>query len=170
MTDIFDNKLTDNEARELTARFFDGATTLAEEERLYVYYAMGPVAPILAPYRELMLWMAEGCQGERPVVRPAKPRYGLPRWCGVAAIAALVAFAGGRAIVQNNALNTTRSVYAGSYLVRDGVRITDLPTVLASFSETQSMTSQLIEAQLNIIDELEAIDSISEAQFDAYFD
>ena len=117
--------------RTLTERFFDGETTLAEEQELYRYYSQpASVLPAdLAPYRELFLDLA----AVGAATKPASPR----RWrtWAAAAVALLIA-AGGTALWLGN-----RSSDYVAYIY--GERTTDRAVVMAEMQKT--MTAMTID-------------------------
>lgn len=57
--------MNDNKAIQLTDRFFNGKTTLSEEQELYAYFLSGKVCPQLMPLRQMFLDMSQ-LQGIEP--------------------------------------------------------------------------------------------------------
>ena len=137
-----------NNIDELLQRFFDGATTCAEEKALQEYFTSGEQLPDrYKPYREMFGWYASGMDESR-LPRPAavqvvteqsgisassadrevpSHRWNkrmLVRWVSVAAAIVLAVGFGWNRLTQNIAQPEQPSIYAGSYIVRDGKKIT----------------------------------------------
>ena len=86
--------MNDNKAIQLTDKFFNGETTLGEEQELYAYFLSGKVCPKLAPLRQMFLDMSQ-LQGHEPS-RKAKVMSinRRKRWRHVAIAATVAAIAG----------------------------------------------------------------------------
>ena len=129
--------------RTLTERFFDGETTLSEEQELYRYYSQPPSAlpDDLAPYRELFLDLA----AVGAATKPASPR----RWrtWAAAAVALLIA-AGGTALWLGN-----RSSDYVAYIY--GERTTDRAVVMAEMQKT--MTAMATDGSDSVEEQLKSM-------------
>ena len=129
--------------RTLTERFFEGDTTLAEEQELYRYYSQPPSAlpDDLAPYRELFLDLA----AVGAATKPASPR----RWrtWAAAAVALLIA-AGGTALWLGN-----RSSDYVAYIY--GERTTDRAVVMAEMQKT--MTAMATDGSDSVEEQLKSM-------------
>ena len=129
--------------RTLTERFFEGETTLAEEQQLYRYYSQPPSAlpDDLAPYRELFLDLA----AVGAATKPASPR----RWrtWAAAAVALLIA-AGGTALWLGN-----RSSDYVAYIY--GERTTDRTVVMAEMQKT--MTAMATDGSDSVEEQLKSM-------------
>jgi hypothetical protein len=113
----------------LLARFFDGATTLAEERELQAFFSSENVPEEWARYREMFAWYGTGLSEGKPVLRPRKRRLGL--WGSVAA--AIV----GVVLLLRPGTNGKPQTYVESYIIRDGVMITDPAIVNAALEESR---------------------------------
>lgn len=86
--------MNDKKAIQLTDRFFNGETTLGEEQELYAYFQSGKVCPKLMPLRQMFLDMSK-LQGQEP---PQEARVvsitGWRRWRRVAIAAVVMATIG----------------------------------------------------------------------------
>lgn len=86
--------MNDKKAIQLTDKFFNGETTLGEEQELYAYFLSSRVCPKLMPLRQMFLDMSQ-LQGQEP---PQKARMvsikGWRHWQRVAIAAAVAAIAG----------------------------------------------------------------------------
>lgn len=69
--------MDDRQAQALMEKFLNGATTIAEEQQLYRYFAAGDVAPVLQQYRPMMQWYrslsADTVTAGKPVQRRRSP-------------------------------------------------------------------------------------------------
>lgn len=118
---------------DLLERFFDGQTSNEEEQELYGFFAGPDVPEHLAPYKPVFDYFETGIVQELAAPDKEKvsfaSRFSLKRWGWVVAGAAaslllfLVYSSGSR---QPAAFNP----YEGSYIVRNGVRITNMETIL----------------------------------------
>ena len=134
--------------RTLTDRFFDGTTTLEEEQELYDYYRREQALPAdLAQLRQLFLDFAAVQFGDEQAlnVNVNKPRRWL-RWA-VAACAALL-IAAGTAVWLNNGRQGEEECVAYIY----GERTTDRDVVLCEMQKTMTVVtcdgSDVVEEQL----------------------
>ena len=137
--------------RTLTDRFFDGTTTLEEEQELYDYYRREQALPAdLAQLRQLFLDFAAVLFGDEQAlnVNVNKPRRWL-RWA-VAACAALL-IAAGTAVWLNNGRQGEEECVAYIY----GKRTTDRDVVLSEMQKTMAVVtddgSDEVEEQLKMM-------------------
>lgn len=116
-----------NDIRILIGRFLDGETSLAEEKRLYEYFSAGEVADGLECYAPMFGWYSS--LGPKPVDKKVKSAgFRIYRhWCAAAAMLALI-FTFGLFTRQYTYCHKYEA-YKGSYIVRDGKKITDLRVV-----------------------------------------
>ena len=122
--------LDKNNLEEMLRKFFDGETICAEEKMLEHYFCSGgDVPPQYECYRDMFGWYASGMdESALPVAQPAvvetttrrRPRI-LLWWGSIAATIAVVIGLGWHHRVNQL---TGPSLYAGSYVVRDGRMIT----------------------------------------------
>ena len=165
-----------SEIQQLIDRFFEGETTLEEEQELYLFFANHAKLPDeLEAYRNVMdgfgaLACTSGEQIAEPLptaqpVQPAHKRH--PRRAIiirlVSAIAAMVVlYIGYSALLHlQEERNLTRN-YAGSYVIIGGQRIDDLsrikPQIESALSQAKnieqglSKTSTVEQAEKNILD------------------
>lgn len=137
--------------RTLTDRFFDGTTTLEEEQELYDYYRREQALPAdLAQLRQLFLDFAAVQFGDEQAlnVNVNKPRRWL-RWA-VAACAALL-IAAGTAVWLNYGRQGDEECVAYIY----GERTTDRDVVLGEMQKTMAAVaadgSDEVEEQLKMM-------------------
>ena len=135
--------------RTLTNRFFDGMTTLEEEQELYDYYRREQALPAdLAQQRQLFLDFAAVRFADEQAVNVSKPRRWL-RWA-VAACAALL-IAAGAAVWLNSGRQGDDECVAYIY----GERTTDCDVVLGEMQKTMAAVaadgSDEVEEQLKMM-------------------
>ena len=136
--------------RTLTDRFFDGTTTLEEEQELYDYYRREQALPAdLAQLRQLFLdFAAVQFSDEQAEQQAPIPRRWL-RWA-VAACAALL-IAAGTAVWLNNGRQGEEECVAYIY----GERTTDRDVVLGEMQKTMAAVtddgSDEVEEQLKMM-------------------
>lgn len=125
--------ISDAEARRLMEKFDAATASLAEERSLYEYFRRSQLPPDLAPLRGLMAWYEGGCAGEPCHIAPATSRRRRPIWsrAWMSAASAAVLIALGitllhlRAPAPESDTDSFAATYGGSYVIRDGVKITD---------------------------------------------
>lgn len=141
--------LADDDARRLLERFDAGLTSVDEERDLYAYFRRKTLPPDLEPLRGLMAWYEGGCIGEpaqpAPVAEPShrrKRRFGL---LGAAASAALLIGIGITAITlgHEDSDDSFATLYAGSYVIRDGKKITDPDLIRDEILRTEALADSL---------------------------
>ena len=161
MIRIFRHKqptISHDEARRLIARFFDGETTLSEEQDIYQYFAKGEVHPSLQQYGEMFGWYANNLQ-------PAATKRRSWRWTNIAA-AALIAGVIGTVAVKYithpvDSQNELAEMYAGSYIIRNGKKITDINKVLHEAIKQEKYADQLLARCNKASDEMANVEMIS---------
>lgn len=86
--------MNETKARQLVDRYFEGATTLGEEQELYAYFTSDRVSDELLPLKQMFLDMCQlqGCE-PKPKAQVVSLK-GRSRWRRVAIAAAVVATAG----------------------------------------------------------------------------
>ena len=133
--------------RTLIDRFFDGATTLAEERELYAYFRQDADAlpEDLVPLREMFLDLAAVPYEDVTAIRP-KPTVAR-RWYPWAAAVALLLVVGATVLFTHNR-QTDEECVAIVY----GERTTDRAVVLTEMEKTMAAVSadgsDVVEAQL----------------------
>ena len=135
--------------RTLTDRFFDGTTTLEEEQELYDYYRREqPLPADLAQQRQLFLDFAAVRFADEQAVNVNKPRR-WHRWA-IAACAALL-IAAGAAVWLNSGQQGDDECVAYIY----GERTTDRDVVLGEMQKTMAAMaadgSDEVEEQLKMM-------------------
>lgn len=177
MTDTFDKSTIGR----LIDRFMAGETSLEEEKLLYGYFARTDVPTEFEPYREMFRWYADlgetDCDStssasemqaaDKPQSRCGKIFAGFRPW-HIAGIAAMIAVVICTMFFFRP--STTIDIpeeylcYKGSYIIRDGKKITDLNIVVPEIIRTQ----QIVEESLHCSDDyfIDADDAFINAAFD----
>jgi len=118
-------------------RFLEGRTTCSEEQELYARFAVGDVPRSLRRYKEMFAWYAGG-MNEDELPAPCQPR-GAARWKYVVA-AACVCAAFGLGVYGFAKYQERQELYAryeGSFLIRNGKKITDLDKILPELQRVE---------------------------------
>ncbi len=148
------NTIGHEEARRLIEKFFDGATSNAEEAQLHEYFAHGDIAEDMLPYAGMMGWFADLDASGRREPRAKTSVISVKRiWrrsalIGLAAAAAigLVVTTGIGRLGIGSATEYDQELlemYEGSYMVRDGKKVTDLKKVLPTILEIERCAAKM---------------------------
>lgn len=149
----------------LIERFLDGATTLSEEQELYAYFSGNNVPEHLNKYKELFVWFDSGMAQEiteTPVeiLTELRPKRTFRLWGTVASIAAAITLF---VLIYPHIAEPEFDPFEGSYIVRDGVKITDRALIQAELESTLL----LVETQENEVNKM-LLESHSEELKDQY--
>lgn len=146
-----------NTIAELLTRFFDGETTCAEERALEKFFTSDtPLPPELESYREMFCWYASGMDiNTLPSGKPestatittvtklasnrqeaARNRHRLIWWSSAAAMVVLTIGLTWQHKAGQLTPTEASSMYAGSYIVRDGHKITGDAEILGVVQAT----------------------------------
>ncbi|WP_288207156.1 hypothetical protein [uncultured Parabacteroides sp.] len=123
----------------LLERFFDGQTSNAEEQELYSFFASPDVPEALRSYQAVFGYFETGIKNElnKPVTGSGhfsrKPLAKKWLWTAACVAASLLAFL---AYFRGNNRLDPFNPYEGSYIVRNGVRITDMDKILPELEYT----------------------------------
>lgn len=174
------------EIKALIERFFEGETTLEEEQWLYDYFKQTKDLPgELETYREMFLGfdaialndtaspVLNKVELEAPLtnieipINSAPPKY-YGWWRQVAGIAAMMAVVfGGMWTYQSYQRFQLEKVYGGSYMIVDGKRIDNLREILPEIKRTLSLADAIeTTSPALFIDKAEQdlLDNIQDAQ------
>lgn len=142
--------MTDDDARRLISKFESGETSVADEQALYAYFRTASLPDDLKPMKDLMAWYENGCEGEpEAAVKPVSiGKVGKLRMIiNIAASVAVVAAIGMAAYLSggtSEASDDFAEIYAGSYVIRDGVKITDPDLIREDILKAQSRTDSIM--------------------------
>ena len=145
----------------LLKHFFEGATSNKDEQILYDFFAGDDVPEHLIRYKQIFAYFDIGIKEEFHVIRTKAPVRRMQSkkwllWSGIAA--SLLAF-----IFLNPFVKKPFDPYEGSYIIRNGVRITDiniirpeleatLQQVLQQQEEMEDMLTMLMESENRFVD------------------
>jgi hypothetical protein len=140
--------MNEQQAHALLQRYFDGATSLNEEQALQAYFAQGSVPDSLRAYRPLFAFFAEEQAVQPPAGKPRVRRISLS-WYAAAGMAASIAL-----------LLTLGSPKAQGYAYYvNGKRVYDQAAALKSAeSKLQRLAASLQKARSG----LSALDAVQE--------
>lgn len=118
----------------LLERFFEGDTTNREEQELYAFFARTDLPEHLRPYKEVFGYFENGLAREVAETEAPAPVRKVPfvrrwLWAGIAIAASLSLFL----LLNNREVAKEEgdfNPYAGSYIIRNGVR-TEIPEEVA---------------------------------------
>lgn len=140
--------ISDKEARRLTTAFLDGDTTPEQERTLYDYYrGGGRVADDLECYRQMFAWYADL---ENSAKSEPDRRSGRPRLAIAAAVTALVLIGVGFTVGKMSDLGESSfdRMYAGSYIIRNGKKITDINEILPELRKADRIVDSTLTASV----------------------
>jgi hypothetical protein len=155
----------------LLERFFEGSTSNREERQLYDFFAGRDVPEHLLPYRPLFAGFESVpeafCENPSPVRRKRRGKRMLWPCAAAAALLALV-------LLPNPFGSKPHDPYEGSYIVRNGVRITDLEIIRPELEATlrqvlqeQEEAERLIAEMLEAENRFQSVEDCMRAQHDA---
>lgn len=134
----------------LIQRFFDGDSTPGEEAALYSWFAANPDAGEFERFRPLFGWFEAlpRQNADSEAVPERKPRR--RRWLAAASIALAVAAASFLALMladgKSAPADELYAQYRGSYVMKDGKRITDIEAIYGELIRAQATVDSLAAA------------------------
>ena len=155
------------EAERLIARFFDGDTTLAEEQALYRLFSAEKLPPSLERYRKV--FAAFGSMQATPMKKMLVP-HSRTLWKAVAGVAAAVVLAFGvTAYSDVRERQMLARHYGGSYVIENGQRIDDLTKIRPDIENALEKADQIeasVEARRDWAEqtEQEVLDNIDDPE------
>jgi hypothetical protein len=127
---------------ELLERFFEGETSNEEEQILYQYFRQKDIPEHLCSYKSVFAYFEAGItkEFEQPAPITALPQRKSRRmiWTGIAA-SFLILITSGLFLIQKNA---SFDPYEGSYIIRNGKKITDLNLIRPELEATMQYVRQ----------------------------
>jgi hypothetical protein len=124
---------------DMLMRFFEGQTSGEEEQTLYRFFDREDLPAHLACYKPVFKYFETGLAEEAATMPPAAESRRAPRtsvkrlqmWAGLAA-----AVATGCIVVLSHWKTDSFDPYEGSYIIRGGVRITDMELIRPELEKT----------------------------------
>lgn len=143
---------------DLLERFFDGQTSNAEEQELYAFFNNPGIPEVLQSYQSVFAYFETGIKDELNEQSAKTERFSrkspgkLWLWIGTGVAVSLLFF-----LVYSFGFDRPASFnpYEGSYIVRNGVRITDMNEILPELEyslrevELQQEKAEHIAYQVN---------------------
>jgi hypothetical protein len=144
----------------LLERFFEGQTSIKEEQELYRFFMRDEIPAALARYKPLIKYFESGLADEvQPETRTPKKKQWIV-WSGIAASILLMLCLSFYFFTAKQSPDPLE----GSYIIRNGVRITDLNLIRPEL-ETAIQKVMLQEQEMEqLIDKLFQIDYNPEVQ------
>ena len=140
-----------NSISNLIGRFLDGSTSPTEEKLLYSFFKANPSGSLpaeLEQFRPMFAWYAALPAGN--TAASAGRRRSFIRYAAAAAITALLTAAALFTFAPRNTAypDTLYAQYEGSYIVRNGKRITDIDKILVTVMRAEKMADSLSNSVL----------------------
>ncbi|MDR3269074.1 MAG: hypothetical protein LBT83_08415 [Tannerella sp.] len=129
------------EIEERMNRFFEGQTSREEEDELYRFFAQEELPAHLQPYKDLFRYFGQEMAAGWPTGKeiPLRRKNRRTLWTGIAAALLAAALSSLFFMEKTNAVND----YEGSYLIRNGVRITDPDLIRPELEATLNQVRQI---------------------------
>ena len=138
------NDINDSNIMQWIERFLDGSTTCAEEQKLYEYFSQENISPEASPYQEMMKWYAS--EMATPILEHKRKRsFSIKHWIYTISIAASIALLCtlGIKLYDRQSVNSDEfSIYEGSYIIRNGEKITDLEIIMPELIQAERIIDE----------------------------
>ena len=129
----------------LLDKYMDGTSTLEEEAILSEYFRGGSIPQEWEDYRQLF----QEIEDMRPQPKATKRRTGrLYKWITIAA-SLLILVGIGFGVRQYQNQQEQYAIYEGSYIIRDGKKITDIKQILPELKATEREVADMLKQQDN---------------------
>ena len=129
----------------LLDKYMDGTSTLDEEAILSEYFRGKDIPQEWEDYRQLFQEIEE----MRPQPQTIKSRMGRSyKWIAIAA-SLLILVGIGFGVRQYQDQQEQYAIYEGSYIIRDGKKITDIKQILPELKATEQEVSEILKQQNN---------------------
>jgi len=130
---------------ELIERFFEGKSSNGEEQELYAFFSGENIPEHLLPYRPVFGYFESGIKEEKlnhQTIIPKTKRLFLKKniriWAGIAASLLILILFG----IEHFSREKEYIMYEGSYIVRNGIKITDPKIVIPEIKKTLYLAQQ----------------------------
>lgn len=173
------NEINNSNISHWIERFLDGETSCAEERELYSYFSQSELPPEAEPYREMFAWYAslqQKGESESPAASTDADKHTESdnskvrilrlrpwQWISVAATIALLFTVGLIFRPSSASLSDEYMAYQGSYIIRDGKKITDLSIVVPEILKAEQLLNEKVDEVDRSFDEMDdaMINSVS---------
>ncbi len=141
-----EENINNENVRDLMDRFMAGETTCAQEQMLYEYFSRKELPKEMEQYRTMMQWYAAGMPDDISSI--TSHRRGVMshlRWWHYASIAAslMVLSMMCAKFIDSQSQPQEYAIYEGSYIVRDGVKITDLDIIMPEIKQAEAYVESI---------------------------
>ena len=145
---------------ELIESFFEGQTSNEDERELYAFFSGENVPEHLLPYCPVFEYFETGIKEEEhnnQIINLKNIKSTLNKkitiWAGIAASLLLLISFGIHHFVQEKEFNS----YEGSYIIRNGIKITDLKIVVPEIKKTLYLVQQQEEEYEQLLQQLQGV-------------
>ena len=148
----------DARARELMDKLMEGRSTIDEERQLYAYYRRRNLPSDMEAQREFVEWLSCGLD-DNAAKNNHTASHG-KMWLRVAAvfIPTAIAVVGTMSIYNGN--NPDYSLYAGSYVIENGKRISNIKDIYPQLIETERKIARVQEMMERRLEEMERLEEM----------
>lgn len=146
-----DSNLNVGRVAEMLDDFFEGRTTLEEEQTLYEYFNGDDVNPLFERYSNLFRQI-DGLNHKHRKL-DVKALWNKMSWWGVstAAMIALAFTLGSDLLTSPRPSEDFLALYEGSYVIENGRKITDLTTIMPKLHNVEAAaSSMMVSTQVKI--------------------
>lgn len=137
--------INNDNAAQWVGRFLDGNTTCAQEQEIYAYFQNDDIPAELEQYREMFAWYANGMRDEP--VNKKSVRVSIIRYVSIAASIALIVSIGFHYFKAYTYSQQEYAIYEGSYIIRDGEKITDIDKILPELKHAEQIACEYSRMQ-----------------------
>lgn len=125
--------------------FFEGRTTVEEEELLTDYFAGDNVSPLFSNYTPLFRGLGAVKEKKNEAKFHIIRKFGW--WSvSVAAMLAIIVTLGGSLYMKSEFTNEVAALYDGSYVIEGGKKITDLSVIMPKLHRAEASAETMIPA------------------------
>lgn len=129
-------------AKEWVERFMNGETNNDEEQALYRFFAQKGLPRELKKYQAMFAWYAGGMKEPLPVHTHHRHIRQLYIRISIAAAIVLASGAGVKYYLAYQQQQEELEIYEGSYIIRNGKKITDLKKILPELKRSDRMAEE----------------------------
>ncbi len=152
-------KVNKQNVKEWVEQFLDGKTTNSEEQELYQFFSGNDIPEEMKKYKEMFQWYQDGMKAPLPkrIHKRSKQLYPILLRISIAAIVILVCGISLKLYLPKE--SPKYSCYEGSYIIRNGKKITDLHTIMPILQKTikdadkkEAYVENIIKKDINVKD------------------
>lgn len=142
--------INNRNAHEWVNKFLEGLTSAEEERMLYEFFARPGIPKELNMYKEMYAWYSGMPQENHLSANLKQAKRRTNKWVAIISIAASVVliFSICMQYHKDQQLRKELLCYEGSYIVRNGKKITDLRLIMPQIRQSEQMARE-IENEIN---------------------